>query len=262
MSQAFKLFAEEWLKRYLYDQPHGPANALGVATALDLPVQQGGGGVAAFGSVVDYMDSGDEQLLDVLHYTVLVIERGDVTFRPPSPWEVLERHLAFAGSVWSATEHGLVNRAEQTAVDAMTTATRPADKASAHLVEAWRKAYDRDGDPSDAWDHAIKAVEEILLPIVIPAQDQAKIGQVLGELGSKGQQWDVGLQFNADAPPRTPPVEPVEALVGMLRLLYPNPDRHSGASHRSPTAEEARVVVQLAVSVVQWAREGIISKRT
>src|SRR4051794_34116995 len=91
VSPAFKLFAEQWLKDYLYDKPQGPANALGVAVALDLPVQPGGGEAAAFGYVLDYADSGDEQLLDVLHYSILVIRHGGVIFRPPSPWAVLER---------------------------------------------------------------------------------------------------------------------------------------------------------------------------
>jgi hypothetical protein len=261
VTAAFKLFAEDWMEEYLYKKPHGPAIALGVATALDLPVPRGGGGVAAFSYIVDYADSGDEQLLDVLHYALLVIQRGDVTFRPPSPWHVLERQLAYAGSIWSATEQGLVIRAEPTAMEAFIEASRPGDDTSAHLTEAWTNAYDRGGDPSDAWDHAIKAVEAILSRIVIPNQDQVKIGQVLGELSSKGERWNVGLQFNADAPPKTPPFEPVETLVGMLRLIYPNPDRHIGGTHRRPTPEEARVVVQLAISVVQWARGGLISKQ-
>jgi hypothetical protein len=154
-----------------------------------------------------------------------------------------------------------VNRADPTAEDALANAMSINDDASAHLAEAWKKAYDRDGDPSDAWDHAIKAIEAVLPDIVIPTQDQAKIGQVVGELGSKGMQWNVGLQFNADTPPNTSPFEPTEALVGVLRLIYPNPDRHEGPTRRSPTYEEARVVVQLAISVVQWAREGLITKR-
>jgi hypothetical protein len=77
--------------------------------------------------------------------------------------------------------------------------------------------------PSDAWDHAIKAVEAILLPTILPKQDQAKIGQVLGELASNGGKWDVGLLFNQSGTPRTPPTAPAEAPLGMLRLIYPNP---------------------------------------
>ena len=42
----------------------------------------------------------------------------------------------------------------------------------------------------------------------------------------------------------------MQALVGKLRLIYPNPDRHLGPDHRVPTIEEARAVVHLAVMIV------------
>ena len=220
------------------------------------------GGVTAFGYIIDHLDKGDEELLDVVHHTILVLNDGTVTFRPPPPWVEVERQLAYAHSIWMATERGLVSRAEPTAMNAFTLASTPDDLASAHLKEAWNKAYDRDGDESDAWDHAIKAVEAILLPIVVPDQDQAQIGHVVGDLGTKSHMWDVGLLFNQTAAPKTPPLQPVEVLVGMLRLIYPNPDRHVGKDHRTPTPEEARMVVQLAITVVQWVRENLIKKQT
>jgi hypothetical protein len=34
------------------------------------------------------------------------------------------------------------------------------------LVVAWTKAYGREPDASDASDHAVKAVEALLLPVV------------------------------------------------------------------------------------------------
>jgi hypothetical protein len=66
---------------------------------------------------------------------------------------------------------------------------------------AWTKAYGREPDASDASDHAIKAVEALLLPVVVPKQAQAKIGQVVGEPPSKGHQWDLGLRVNQTDPP-------------------------------------------------------------
>jgi hypothetical protein len=69
------------------------------------------------------------------------------------------------------------------------------------LVVAWTKAYGREPDASDASDHATKAVEALLLPVVVPKQAQAKIGQVVGELASKGHQWDLGLRVNQTDPP-------------------------------------------------------------
>jgi hypothetical protein len=212
--------------------------------------------------VTNYISNGgDDALLDVLHATIQVLNDGTTSFKPPMPWVEVDRQLAYAHSIWMATKDGLEIRADPTAMDAFTEASAPADEASAQLEEAWANAYDRGGDPSDAWDHAIKAVEAILRPIVVPMQDQAKIGQIVGELASKGDKWDVGLLFNQERPPSTSPETPVQALVGMLRLIYPNPDRHVGPNHRTPTPEEARVVVQLAVAVVQWARDGQLVRK-
>jgi hypothetical protein len=47
----------------------------------------------------------------------------------------------------------------------------------------------------------------------------------------------------------------------MLRLIYPNPDRHLGPDHRVPTIEEARAGVHLAVTIVQWGRDDLIARR-
>jgi hypothetical protein len=44
-------------------------------------------------------------------------------------------------------------------------------------------------------------------------------------------------------------------------LLYPNPDRHVGPDHRAAVLDEARAVVQLAVAIVQWGRDGQIVKK-
>ena len=101
----------------------------------------------------------------------------------------------------------------------------------------------------------------MLIPIVVRNQAGAHMGHVIGQLDRQGEQWNTLLRFNQTTPPVNPPTTSVRALVGMLRLLYPNPDRHIGPDHRVPTTEEARAVVQLAVTIVQWARDGQILKK-
>jgi hypothetical protein len=49
-------------------------------------------------------------------------------------------------------------------------------------------------------------------------------------------------------------------LVAMLELLWPNPDRHAGANTKPPTLDEAQCVVVLAVTLVQWAKLGILGQ--
>jgi hypothetical protein len=50
-----------------------------------------------------------------------------------------------------------------------------------------------------------------------------------------------------------------ERAFGMLRLMWPNPDRHGGAERRVPELGETAGVVHLAVAIVQWARDGLIT---
>jgi hypothetical protein len=46
----------------------------------------------------------------------------------------------------------------------------------------------------------------------------------------------------------------------MLRLLWPNPDRHGGTNSRQPSLDEAQAVVHLAVTIVQWARADLLTR--
>jgi hypothetical protein len=202
--------------------------------------------------MVDRLRIDSEAVLDLLHYAIQLA--------PSSPYRAridsveLDRILELGGSVWRATAHGLVRRVDPLAQQAFDAATRPRDSASEELDEAWDRAYGRNPNASDAWDHAIKAVEAGLRPIVIPRQAGGHIGHIVGELDHRGDRFEMPLESKQG-------LTPIQTLVGMLRLLYPNPDRHVGPDHRVPTLEEARAVVHLAVTIVQWARDGQIVRR-
>ena len=77
----------------------------------------------------------------------------------------LDRILEQGDSIWRATERGIELRVDPTVVAAFEEATAQPDAVSEQLAEAWTQAYGRQPDPSDAWDHAIKAVEATLIPI-------------------------------------------------------------------------------------------------
>lgn len=171
--------------------------------------------------------------------------------------EQLVEILESGGSAWTVATDPvphLERRVPDEEHQVYAAATTPADDASAQLREAWGKVYGRTPDPSDAWDHAIKAVEILLHPIVSPANDKATLGSMLAALESKPGKWTLTLTSSSKT------VGPVEALIGMLRLIWPNPDRHgSGAgTSRVPTQAEAEQVVRLAVFVVGWLRTGAL----
>jgi hypothetical protein len=188
----------------------------------------------------------EEYCLDVIHLLLQL---------DPTRVDYLEALLAFGGSAWTATDTGLRRRVDLTAASAFERATEPSDIASSELSEAWSNAYNREPDASDAWDHAIKAVESVLIPVVVPMMDKPTLGNVLGQLSSLPHLWKLGIPGPNDA-------YSIESLVSILRLIWPNPDRHGNPSkRRSPTLDEARSVVQLAVAIVQWARDGQIVKK-
>jgi hypothetical protein len=173
-------------------------------------------------------------------------------------WQLdpLNEILELGGSVWQVDSNGrrLVRRVDATAQAAFRDASSPDDLASAELQEAWTAAYGRNPNASDAWDHSIKAVEAVLIPVVTPKKAKANLGDVVGSLNGQGSLWKLVLHGHDDT-------QSVAPLVTMLRLMWPNPDRHGGGDNsRKPSREEAQAVVNLAVAIVQWARAGALSR--
>jgi hypothetical protein len=148
---------------------------------------------------------------------------------------------------------GLVRRADPSVTTAYNRAISPHDAASVELKEAWNAVYGRNPDASDAWDHAIKAVEHLLIPIVVPVDRQGKatLGQVLKLLEEKSGDWRLVLHGNDNS-------KSVAPLISMLRLIWPNPDRHGGSNQRQPSLAESQAVVHLTITIVQWGRDHIL----
>jgi hypothetical protein len=73
-------------------------------------------------------------------------------------WTELDRYLSAGASAWKVAEDHIsltrvVSDEAQATFDAVTSV---ADAPTAELKEAWANAFGRNGDPSDAWEHAIK----------------------------------------------------------------------------------------------------------
>lgn len=224
-----------------------------VAVALDLPVDPGSS--PTFGHLLNHIDyGGGEELLDVVHATLGVLATDGTTHQHP-PHQEVDRLLAVGRSVWSAGPEGLLHRSDVTAQAAFERVTATGDAAAAELREAWGQAHRRDGDAADAWDHSIRAVEYALIPVVVPAQNKANLGSVIGQLRGQPHLWRFGVRGRD----RDNGIEP---LVAMLTLLWPDPNRHgSNTPESAATTEEGRAIVNLATTIVQWARDGLITRR-
>ncbi|WP_297660775.1 hypothetical protein, partial [Pseudonocardia sp.] len=49
-----------------------------------------------------------------------------------------------------------------------------------------------------------------------------------------------------------------ETLEGMIRHIWPNPDRHGGTEGRAPTQNEAEAVLQIAITIINLCRGRLI----
>lgn len=191
------------------------------------------------GQLINAVSRDDDLMLDLLDAT---LARGVV-----NDSGTLRTLLSDASSVWTVRDdgRGLIRRVAPAADQAYRTATSAADQASAELTEAWNAMYGVSPNYSDAWDHAIKAMETVLVPIVAPKNTRATLGTVTVEL-------EKGLKSVVFA------LGPAEALGAITRLAWPNPDRHGGDGSRAPLEIETSAVVHLAVTVIQWVRAGVI----
>jgi hypothetical protein len=218
------------------------------AARLPFVIAQGSGRITVR-QVTEALFTAPDLMLDVVDAALHLQEFTEWQLSP------LDEILMLGGSVWEVdpARGRLVRRVDATAQEAFRDASSPEDVASAELQEAWTATYGRNPDASDAWDHSIKAVEAVLIPVVTPKKAKANLGDVVGSLGSQGSLWKLVLHGHDDT-------QSVAPLVTMLRLMWPNPDRHGSGNSRKPSLDEAQAVVNLAVAIVQWARAGALSK--
>ncbi|HWA55232.1 MAG TPA: hypothetical protein VG816_13770 [Solirubrobacterales bacterium] len=105
----------------------------------------------------------------------------------------LNQMLHDGGSAWEAVargEHfGLSRRAIGPVVDVLEHTATEATRAHAHLSEAWLKLVGRNPDASGAYREAVRAVEAVAKPIVLPANDRATLGQMIPALKDKPEKW-------------------------------------------------------------------------
>jgi len=238
-----------WFSKYVAVQRNGQAaNSRLEAMALRLRIDPGNHDYAS--ALFNTLYSDPDKFLDVLD---LSLRLHDNEAAVPS----LQNTLTLGASVWAVSEHGrsLVRRVSPTETIQFANVVSVEDSASEHLQAAWTAVYGLHPDPSAAWDDCIKACEAVLKPIVI---GQATMGGVVGTLRGAPSQFTLHLRDNATDP--TKRVVPMTAFEQMLHFIWVNPDRHQGADHRVPTREEARAVLHIAITVVEWVRTKILTK--
>lgn len=202
--------------------------------------------VYAIRALLDACEESHEAFLSVIDAALATM---------PCDTAKLRNILEIGGSAWTVSADGteLRRRIDPVTQQAADKAMAHDDTASEELRNAWAAAYGRNPDGSDAWDHAIKAAEAVLIPLIVPTQTKPTMGHVMGQLRTQGDRWKLVLP-GADGSYSVAP------LTGILDLLWPNPDRHASGNGKAPTLDEAQAVVQLALTVVQWVRDGAVRR--
>lgn len=231
--------------------------AMHIALTHDIPTFSFDDGDSVVGRVIDAADKDGELCLDVVDAILRLqpdgfMSRADQTVR-------LADTLTLGGSVWTVAPDSmsLVRRVDPTAMAQFTAATTTEDVASEELREAWANVYGRSPNPAQAWKHAIMACEALLIPLVCPKKDKANLGSVAGYLKSAPHAWNFTLPDTRDS------IGGVEIFEQMIRLIWPDPKRHSDGTPRPPaTQEQAEAAVQVAVTIVQLVHSNALVKRS
>jgi len=201
-------------------------------------------------TMFDAMD--DDQRLDLVDWLAhrLPPFRGS----PNDLIRELDTILTRGSSMWAVGDRngnpGLVRRVPE-GVQAGTEAVIASSASAGSLLgQAWSALYGRNPDPEEAYEKAIKAVEEAGASIVSPNNSRATLGTMIADMRNQVD-WKLPLD-SAQAAVTLPMAE---------ALWQGQQSRHGGNGYRPPTLEEAESAVLLAVPLVQWFTSGVLQRR-
>lgn len=145
---------------------------------------------------------------------------------------------------------GLEKRVPQGVADAVDSIIDTSATAGALLSEAWHAAYGRNPNPEEAYEKAIKAVEEAGAEVVLPENPKATLGTMIAAVRDQGD-WSLPLESNSA----------LIAHLEMMKALWEGQEsRHGGNGYRKPAPAEAEAAVLLAVALVQFFTAGLIAR--
>lgn len=263
--------AFSWVASRVYTSGFAPQVSLMVAR-LGMPVVER---AALEERVMEYCRSSDEAFLDVLDYLLhtrttehhprgassiprrdidtAVQTLSDLLDAGRSCWKVSWVEEPVAGKI-TRRRYCLERRVTEAAEGEYLRARGIGGKAGEKLTEAWHAAYGREESAEQCWKSSIAAVEAALQPVVSPRNPGAGLGAMRRDIRAAPQNWECDLPVWGDEG-----ITSVDAFLNVLnRITYEN-GRHGGDA-RTSTMREARAVLMVAVTVVEWMRDEVFRR--
>ena len=209
-------------------------------------------------------DSGRWDVLDAIDFLIQSDSDGELAIPAvffggtpmpgTSPIAMLNDLLVTGGSAYHCRKGRLERRvAEATAAAFDHAAATAGDEASMYLRRAWKATYGRDPEPSSAYGDAVRAVEAVVCPLLLPKDPKPTLGRAIAHLRDRPAGWSLVLAGEQEA-------AGVEPLRIMLQLLWTaHRSRHAGGSDtRDQLLAEAEAALSLAITCVQWFTNGFV----
>ena len=189
----------EWVKAAFHPGGYvndGALRALQLDFRLERPL--GAGGIYPHNDLLSRMDADDAFALDVLDWMVHNHKYFSEGHQSEEWVEELGLLLNQGGSAWEVTtldymSHQLTRRAVGPVVEVLEQTATEAARAHKHLSDAWSKLMGRGPDPSGAYREAVRAVEAVAKPVILPNNDRATLGQMIAAMREKPEKWAVTI---------------------------------------------------------------------
>ena len=199
-------------------------------------------------------EQGDDYTINFIGFLLHLFDTTRTNYHVPTITSLLD----LGGSEWRVMQRAdayvLEKRVDDTVQQLAEAAISEAESAGALLAEAWHAMYGRSPDHEEAYEKAIKAVEEAASPVVSPDNKRATLGSIVRDMKAQGD-WAFPIADPPGAANRATAVAMAET------LWFGQESRHGGNGYRKPSPSEAETAVTLAVALVHAFTQSLVARR-
>jgi hypothetical protein len=207
--------------------------------------------------LTERMKRDPELALDAVDVALWSLDPTNAYYVEPIVAELNEM-LEAGGSVWEAAADAedqrwrLRRRTMRSVRETIETLADSSERAHHHLEAAWAKIAGRDPDPTGAYREAVKAIESVAKPVVLPDAKLATLGTIIAAIRDKPDKW-------------TYPLGGPDAMRELLERVWKGQhDRHGTDDPDAPLSvgfDEALAAVHLGVAVSASFASGVFARR-